>query len=193
MDKIEKLENLMDKECYDRFLMGDLSGFEELVLKYKDSLIFFLYRYIKDMNYAEDLAQDAFVEIYIHKERYNGVNTFKTYLYTIGRNKAIDFIRKQKHHANHVSLEDQEHNMIEERELIDKVIGKENSAMVRQGLTKIKKEYSDVIFLLQYEQLSYKEAAVVLDKTLPQIKVLFHRAKKALKKVLEREGFLYEE
>lgn len=192
MNKSEKLEDKIDGQCYKRFLEGDVSGFEELVLRYKDSLVFFLYRYIKDINYAEDLAQDAFVEIYIHKERYNGTAGFKTYLFTIGRNKTVDFIRKHKGHLSTVCLEDQEH-IVEEAALIDKVIRKEEQKVVQQALTKIKREYSEVVYLIQFEQLSYKETAIILDKTLPQIKVLFHRAKKALKKVLEKEGFTYDE
>ena len=75
----------MDNLNYKKFLDGNLEGFENLVIKYKDNLIFFILKYIKDINLAEDIVQDAFVDIYIYKERYNFKSSFKTYLFTIGR------------------------------------------------------------------------------------------------------------
>ncbi len=71
-----------DKEDYRKFLEGDILGFENLVYKHKDHLIYYLHHIVKDILLAEDFAQDAFVEIYVHKERYHFKTAFKTYLYT---------------------------------------------------------------------------------------------------------------
>ena len=60
-----------DWECYEAFLAGNIEGFEQLVLRYKNPLIYFLCRYVEDVMTAEDLAQDAFVEVYVHKERFD--------------------------------------------------------------------------------------------------------------------------
>ena len=68
-----------DIRHYNLFLDGDNTGFEYLVLKYKNQLIYFLMQYVKDLYIAEDMAQDAFVELYIHKERFNKKQSFKTY------------------------------------------------------------------------------------------------------------------
>ena len=89
-----------EEQKYRSFLEGDMESFEWLVIEYKDSLIYFISRYVKDVAAAEDLAQDAFVEVLVHKERYNFRTSFKTWLFTIGRNKAVDYIRKY----NRVSL-----------------------------------------------------------------------------------------
>ena len=84
-----------DEKDYSDFLNGDNSGFERLVIRYKDGLIYYLNRIIKNITIAEDLAQDAFVEVYVHKERFvPGKASFKTYLYTIGHHKAVDYVRK---------------------------------------------------------------------------------------------------
>lgn len=178
-----------DEKNYRAFLDGDLTGFENLVLKYKDHLIYFLYRYVKDINEAEDLAQDAFVEVYIHKERYHFQSGFKTYLYTIGRNKTIDFIRRQN---RHILVEALPEAYKEEEELEEKVIREEEKRIVNQALKQLKQEYQAAILLVDFEELSYKEAARILQKTIPQMKVLIHRARKALKKILEKEGCFYE-
>lgn len=68
-----------DKTYYQAFLNGEIQGFEQLVLKYKDHVIYFINRYVKDIHIAEDLAQDAFVDVYLYKERYQFSYGFKTY------------------------------------------------------------------------------------------------------------------
>ena len=86
---------LEDEKDYSAFLAGDNDGFERLVIRYKDGLIYYLNKIIKNITIAEDLAQDAFVEVYVHKERFvPGKASFKTYLYTIGHHKAVDYVRK---------------------------------------------------------------------------------------------------
>lgn len=185
--------NELDKERYKRFINGDVKGFEELVLEYKNVLIYFLNRYVQDLNIAEDIAQDAFVDVYVYKERYNGKTSFKTYLFTIGRNKAIDYIRKNKHMQYTVNIEEQTEISSEENELIDYVIQNENKGLIAHALERMKEEYARVLILIDFEDFSYKEAANVLGKTTSQVKVLVHRARKSLRKILEEEGFTYEE
>lgn len=185
--------NELDKERYERFINGDVKGFEELVLEYKNVLIYFLNRYVQDLNIAEDIAQDAFVDVYVYKERYNGKTSFKTYLFTIGRNKAIDYIRKNKHMQYTVDIEEQTEISSEENELIDYVIQNENKGLIAHALESMKEEYARVLILIDFEDFSYKEAANILGKTTSQVKVLVHRARKSLRKILEEEGFTYEE
>ena len=79
---------------YRRFIDGDKSAFEEIIDLYRESLILFIYRYTGDLEAAEDLAGDVFVELIIHPGRYRFRSSFKTYIFSIGRNKAVDYIRK---------------------------------------------------------------------------------------------------
>lgn len=193
-----------DELNYQKFMDGDIEGFENLVLSYKNKLIFFIAKYVKDLHLAEDLAQDTFVEIYVHKERFRIGNNFKTYLFTIGRNKAIDYIRK---YGNEVSSDfNSEDEFILDihssyhtisamggSELASDFLKKEEAKLVHSTMDKLKEEYRVVIHLIDFEQLSYKEAAIIMKKTVPQIKILIHRARKALGKVLQKEGYTYEE
>ena len=179
-----------DWECYEAFLAGNMEGFEQLVLRYKNPLIYFLCRYVEDVMTAEDLAQDAFVEVYVHKDRFDKEKNFKTYLFTIGRNKAVDFLRKNKDvTALMDELPEQED---EAQELERLVLQKEQSKVLAKAMKQLKQEYQLVITLIDLEEMSYADAAKVLQKTLPQIKVLLHRARKALARQLEREGYVHE-
>lgn len=178
-----------DHKNYQEFLMGDIAGFEALVIDYKDNLINFIKRYCKDIHLAEDIAQDVFVEVYIHPERYNFKNSFKTYLFTIARNKAVDYFRKNnKEFVFDELLEWASDDKIVE----DKVIKNEEKMMIHTAMKSLKQDYQVVIILADFEELSYKEVAKVMNKSLPQTKVLLHRARKALGKVLEKGGYIHE-
>ena len=172
------------REDYDLFLSGDNAGFERLVLRYKDGLIQFILRVVGDLYQAEDLAQDAFVEILLHPERYRRDSSFKTYLYTIGHNKAVDFIRKNKALMLVGEYEEAEMLRKDEAFLEEKVIKEEEKRELYQAMKKLKPEYERVLYLIDLEGLSYAEAARVLKKSENQIRILIFRARKKLKQVL---------
>ena len=65
-----KMEGKTDKELYKEFLQGNKESFEKIVIKHKDAMIYFIQKYVKSIDIAEDLAQDVFVYILIHKKNY---------------------------------------------------------------------------------------------------------------------------
>lgn len=179
-----------DEKNYRLFLEGEQEGFEALVIKYKDNLIYFLQRYVKNLEQAEDLAQDAFVEILLHRERYHFKVGFKTYLFTIGRNKAVDYIRKN---SRLVPMEDAQLWEDESQRLLEQIIKKEEKKNITQAISRLKEDYQRAILLVDFEDMSYHEAARVLGKSIPQMKILLHRARKTLKKELEKGGYRHDD
>ena len=181
--------NMEDRENYIAFLQGDMQGFERLVIKYKDHLIYFLQTYVKNITVAEDLAQDVFVDVLIYKERFQLEKQFKTYLFTIGKHKAIDFLRKQRYFTSMEEIE-----WLEDCQQLEEVLfQKENNTLLLTALHQLKREYRQIITLIDLEEMSYREAGIILDKTVPQIKILIYRARKSLKKQLIKVGYCYEE
>ena len=178
-------ERNIEEARYRSFLNGDMESFEQLVIEYKDALIYFISRYVKDMAAAEDLAQDTFVEILLHKERYNFKTSFKTYLFTIGRNKAVDYIRKYER----VSLVEEYPDMASDEKLSEeRVVREEEKQALYEAINRLKWEYQKVLYLIDLEELSYAQAAEIMDKSESQIKILIFRARKALRKELEKGG-----
>lgn len=80
---------------YRRFLDGDENGFVEIVRDYKDGLILYLDSFVRNITVAEELAEDTFVRLGIKKPRFKQKSSFRTWLYAIGGNIAVDYIRKQ--------------------------------------------------------------------------------------------------
>ena len=78
---------------YRRFLDGDDKGLAEIVRDYKDGLILYLNGFVSNISIAEELMEETFFKIITKKPRFNPKHSFKTWLYTIGRNVVIDYLR----------------------------------------------------------------------------------------------------
>ncbi|MFZ2539010.1 MAG: RNA polymerase sigma factor [Oscillospiraceae bacterium] len=177
-----------DKELYKRFVDGDISAFEELVLTHKDNLIYFLTRYVNDLHTCEDIAQEVFATIFVKKESYNYKVSLKTYLYAIAKNKATDHIRK----FSRIEKLSGDENNSDDDEIFNRVVKNEEQRLVHKAISKLKLDYQRVILLVDIDGLSYKDSANVMQKTLPQTKILIFRARKALKILLVKEGYTNE-
>ncbi|RAV20652.1 RNA polymerase sigma factor [Paenibacillus contaminans] len=166
------------------FLQGDDAGFEHLVLKYRQSAISFGQQFVKDYYIAEDIAQESFAEIYVHRARFNPAYKFKPYLYTVIRNKCVDYARK---HARfkHVELESE---IVATRSAEEAVLQQEKRTFLQDKLLMLKEDYRTAIHLIDLEQFSYKEAADVMGKNVMQMKILIYRARQKMKRYLEQEG-----
>lgn len=169
---------------------GDESGLVEIIRDYQDGLILFLASIVGDMQTAEELAEDTFVLLGTKKPKDKGKGSFKTWLYTIGRNLAIDRLRRRKKRAE-VSVEDAEPLPAPDA-VEDSYERKEQSIQVQQAMHRLNPDYQQVLRLVYFEELSCKEAAAVMKKSVRSIESLLYRAKKSLRSQLETEGFHYE-
>ena len=176
---------------YRRFLEGDDNGIAEIVNDYKDGLILYLNKYVSNIHIAEDLAEDTFFKIMVRKPRYTKKYTFQAWLYAIGRNVAIDHIRKQAKYAK-TSVDDLEMLVSEEETLEQAYIKDEEKIMIHRVLEQLKPEYKQVLWLVYFEGFSNEQAAQIMKKSRHQTETLVYRAKRALKRELGKENFSYE-
>ncbi len=179
------------ESSYRRYLAGDDNGLVEVIRDYKDGLIFYLNSFVRDLNVAEELCEDAFVKLAVKKPRFREGSSFKTFLYAIGRNAALDFLRRNKSDA--VPIEDIAESPADMESLEQSYIREERRIAVHRALDSLKPEYRQVLWLTYFEELSNKETAAVMKKSVHSIETLVYRARLALKKQLEQEGFEYEE
>lgn len=177
---------------YRRYLNGDDEGLTEIVRDYKDGLILFLNGYVNNITIAEDLMEETFFKIITKKPRFHEKYSFRTWLYTIGRNVAIDYIRHNSRMANS-PIEDMEEVLSDEQNLEKTYIAEERKIAVHNALKNITPDYRQILWLVYFEGLSNTEAGAVMKKNSRQVKNLVYRAKNALKSELEKEGFVYEE
>lgn len=175
---------------YRRFLEGDDEGIIEIIRDYKDGLILFLNRYVNNIHIAEELAEDTFFKIVTRKPRFTANGSFKTWLYTIGRNIAINHIRHTK------KILDAPVEVIDGRsdefDLEKSYIREEQKIIIHRALSRINTDYSKVLYLKFFEDLNNEQIAMVLKKSRRQIENMLYQAKQSLKSELDKEGFHYE-
>ena len=179
------------ESSYSRFLSGDKYALDELIRDYKDGLIFYLYSIVGDIQKAEDFAIDTFIKLYTDRPSFRGESAFKTWLYTIGRNIAYDSMRRKPKYTE-VPLDDA-YDISEAASLEKEYIKDEDKLVLRRAIRKLKPEYSQILYLVYIEGFDNSEAGDIMKKSGKQVRDLLYRAKGALKKELEKEGFVYEE
>ncbi len=171
---------------------GDENALAEIIREYRDGLIFYLNGFVNNIHVAEELAEDTFVLLGTKKPKDKGLSSFKTWLYTIGRNRAINYLRHRSRYQE-ISIDDCPELVSEEEALEILFIKEEQKIEVHRSLKKLKPEYHQVLWLIYFENFTCKEASVVMKKSVHNIETLAYRARKALKIQLEKEGFEYEE
>jgi len=188
----------MDKGAFDyqRYLDGDDEGLVEIIKDYKDGLELFLNRYVGDLEIAEELTEDTFVRLFTKRPHFRPNATFKTWLYVIGRNLAISYLRKRRKvlmepfEEQDIRLQNQASNiMVLEQEYLRE----ERRIQVHRMLLELSPEYGRVLYLKFFEELTNEEIARILKKTKRQVENQLYQAKRAMREVLEREGIDNEE
>ncbi len=176
---------------YRRFLDGDDDGFVEIIKNYKDGLMLYINGIVCDLHTAEELTEETFVKIVTKKPRFSGKSSFKTWLYAIGRNVTIDFLRKRSK-LKEVSADECITLSADEAEIEKTFLKEERKIILHRAMCRLKPEYRQILWLIYFEDFSNKEAATVMKKSVHNIEVLVSRARKALKQELEKEDFDYE-
>ena len=172
---------------YRRYLNGDEEAFHEIVKEYFDPLVFFIDRYVNDYGAAEDIAIDAFTQLVVNKRRYNFSVSLKTYLFMMGRSRALDYI-KHRSRIPMLPLSDAEDMVSDAPTPEETILADERKRAVNRALQQLSQEMRLAVHLVYFEELSAEEAAKVLKKNRKQVYNLLCRAKNALRTILGEEG-----
>ena len=181
---------MMDKGAtlYRRFLAGDAVALEEMVREYSDALVRFAYGYVRDLPGAEDIMADTFAVLMIKRKKFRQAAQFKTYLYTIARNKAIDVLRAQKK-----QLPLSEQCAQKELSALDAMLLREKERVLGEQLQKLAPQYAEILQLHYFDGFSVGEICKILHKSAKQVYNLLSRAKLTLKENFCKEGISYED
>ena len=177
---------------YRRFLEGNDDGIVQIIKDHKDGLMFYLNSFVQNIHLAEDLTEDTFVKLIARRPRFSGKSTFKTWLYAIGRNVALDFLRKNAKLPT-VSAEEAMTLIADEADVARQYLCSERKLQVHKALKQLNDEYRQVLVLIYFEDFQNEQVASIMGKSKKQIENLVYRAKLSLKSELEKEGFVYED
>lgn len=183
-----------------RALDGDDAAFAVLVRRYERGIYNVAYRMVRDSELARDLTQDVFIRVHGALGKYDPVYPFTSWIYRVASNLCIDHLRRKK--LKTVSLDAplslgndetitrdvEDPRQDPDAELQDR----ERSRLLVQALDELPEAHRLVLILRHQRDLSYDEIALTLDLPLGTVKARIHRAREALRKVLERRHDLEE-
>ena len=172
---------------YRRYLDGDESAFDDIMKELFRGLVFFIDRYVHDTHIAEDIAIDTFSDLIVHRHRYNFKVTLKTYLYMVGRSRALDYIKHCKV-IDFVELSEAQNLSDDSQTLEEMVLADERKRAVNAAVSKLPEDMRVVVHLIYFEEMTYEEAAKVMKKNRKQVDNLLYRAKKELRIILGEDG-----
>ena len=174
---------------YRRFLDGDESAFEPIMKDLFRGMVFFIDGFVHDTHAAEDIAIDTFSDLIVHRHRYNFKVSLKTYLYMVGRSRALDYVKHRKV-IDFVELS-QIHSLADETAALEETVLADNrKRQVNAAIAKLPEDMRVAVHLIYFEEMTYEEAAKVMKKNRKQIDNLLYRAKKELRIILGKDGEL---
>lgn len=164
------------------------SVFDELYQKYHHDVFQFLFYMVKNKEQAEDLVQEVYIRVMKSYDRFEGKSSEKTWLFSIARNVAIDFFRKQKGWKQRI-IEKFDWSTMQVRDEYpipeEIVVQKDEIVWMYQCMDHCSVDQKAVILMRFIHELSITETAEALGWTESKVKTTQHRALKVLKKHME--------
>ncbi len=192
----EQLVSLPDADVVRLAQEGREIAFRELVRRYERPVFSLVYRMVRDRETAEDLAQDAFIKVLNHIDRYSPEFKFSSWVFKIANNVAIDHLRRRRldtvsmdgspHASSAAEVEASTFDVASDQEsALDEMEARELGDAIESAIGLLRPEYRACIMLRHVEGRSYEEIASTLDLPLGTVKTYIHRARHELRRALE--------
>ena len=190
-----ELANLPDADVVVLAQQGQEAAFRELVRRYERPVFSLIYRMVRDRETAEDLAQETFIKVLNHIDRYRPEFKLSSWLFKIANNVAIDHLRKR--HVDTISMDGSPHATsaaeveatsfdvsVAQETPLEELESRELGTAIERAIAKLRPEYRSCIMLRHVEGRSYEEIAATLDLPLGTVKTYIHRARHQLRDAL---------
>lgn len=190
------LANLPDADVVALAQRGRDDAFRELIRRYERPVFSLIFRMVRDRELAEDLAQDAFIKVLNHIDRYRPEFKLSSWLFKIANNVAIDHLRRRQ--LDTISMSGSPHALTadaieatsfevagQQETPLQEMEARELGSAIEQAIARLRPEYRSCIMLRHVEGRSYEEIAATLDLPLGTVKTYIHRARNELRKALE--------
>jgi RNA polymerase sigma-70 factor, ECF subfamily len=189
----QKVVSLSDEDLMAEAAEGSERAFSELVARYRSRVLNLVSRLLNDRESSDDISQEVFVRVYLHRKNYRRGAKFSTWLFTIAANLAKNEIRRRKRRRNWSSLDELQEQLHDSSlQLMDPKGNREaevDSAQIRgivgEAITTLPERYRLALVLRDVEGLAYEEIAQVLGIPGGTVRSRINRARLMLKKKLE--------
>ncbi|WP_160164610.1 RNA polymerase sigma factor [Pedosphaera parvula] len=178
-----------DAELLERIRNGSSDDFTEIVRRYQAQVFAILYKYERDHQKLEDLAQETFVKAWRFLDKFDERAPFHHWLSRIAVHVALDHLRRQKRFRAELAMEDLGEEVFEwlhDPNAEARLEAGRAGELLNLAMSELSPEDRQVITLLELEGCSVKEICALTGWTSPTVRVRAFRARARLKKILTR-------
>ena len=171
-----------DEQLISLFQRGDENAYIELVNRYKDKLINFIFNYLGDLELSEDVVQETMIKLYQKKHYYREIAKFSTWLYTIAKNLANTELRKRKRRKitllSQFSKDDKTYELPSNdpepgQEIQTDIVNK----IIKDAVDQLSEKFKIVIVLRDIQGLSYEDISEIINVPIGTVKSRINRAR----------------
>jgi len=189
-DKEQNQFQYSDEELIASFQNGNEQAYIELVRRYRDRLMTFVYRFLGDSDLSEDIVQDTMLKVYTHKHYYKEIAKFSTWVYTIAGNLAKTELRKRKRRKitllSRMNTDDRKYEIPStDIKSEDKIQGEFAEKEIQKAILQLPLHFRTVVILRDIQELSYEEISNIVDVPLGTVKSRINRARLQLQQSLK--------
>jgi RNA polymerase sigma-70 factor, ECF subfamily len=177
---------MTDDQLVARAQEGDLPAFEELVQKYQREVYGLACRMVSDSEEAKDLAQQAFLQAFVHIRSFRRDAQFRTWLFRIAINQCYNFLKSRRKFGDPLDCDELNLATTEPSPEAD-LITRDDRRRLYEALERLPAKQRAVITLKVEQGLSYQEISQVLGGTAGAARVNYCQALKTLKKHMQNE------
>ncbi len=182
IDSLKSKTLVTDEQLIAKFQQGDEYAFDQIVRRYKEPLLNFVFRFIGNSIEAEDIVQDTFYRVYKNKHYYKEVAKFSTWIYTIASNLSKTELRRRRRRKFFSIHNDTAGE--KEYELPDNKKSPESNSnstvtekIIHNAISKLPPKFRQVIILRDVQEFSYEEIASIIKVPLGTVKSRVNRAR----------------
>lgn len=151
-----------DRTLFQRIACGDEQAFEEIFYRFRSGLLSYLVRFTKSTDEAKELTQEVFIKLWSNREHLSGVESPRHYIFTMARNKAVDFLRRaalDSRMRRHLWESIKEFRSSTE----EQVFANDKSRLIDEAIYKLSHQKQTVFRLSRVEGLSHDQIAIQLN------------------------------
>ena len=186
----KKNSDISDEELIKRFQNDDLAAYDIIIMRYKDQLLNFAYRFLGNVEESEDIVQETFLRLWRNRHAYRQIAKFSTWIYTIAGNLAKTELRKRKRRKvvsiSDMGFDDKEYEIEDEMATTDSEVNSSlTEKIIQNAINELPPRFKEVIILRDIQELSYEDIGSILQIPLGTVKSRVNRARLKLQAKLK--------
>ena len=173
-----------DNLAVERYLAGDMTAFDELMIRYERQIYRICYRFVNNRDDAMDLAQEVFIKAFEHLGNFRRESSMKTWLYRIAMNHCINHVKKNAREFVEITESIGSTNASVHSDMVER----EQREQFRRLVKKLPPKQKAILEMRIHEQLSYEEIATMSGRSISTIKASVFFALEKLRKLVKEPG-----